>query len=36
MLIGLKNQFTVGEKVELTLEFKEAGPIVIQAEVRSP
>ena len=36
MLIGLKKDMTVGEKVKITLVFEKAGSISVDAEVRKP
>jgi copper(I)-binding protein len=33
MLLDLRQQFAVGDSVELTLHFRDAGDIVVQAEV---
>jgi copper(I)-binding protein len=35
MLIGLKRELSVGEKVDLTLSFEKAGQISVEAEVRA-
>ena len=34
MLINLKQELKVGDKIELTLTFEKAAPIVVTAEVR--
>lgn len=36
MLIGLKRDLTVGDRVVLTLRFEKAGPIGTEAAVRQP
>jgi periplasmic copper chaperone A len=36
MMIGLKRDLAVGDKVKLTLTFEKAGKISIEAEVRNP
>jgi copper(I)-binding protein len=35
MLIGLKQELKAGETIELTLDFEQAGPVVVEAEVRA-
>ena len=36
MLIGINKDLVAGEKVVLTLDFKKAGEIQVEAEVRAP
>lgn len=36
MLIGLKQEIKVGDKVKLTLSFEKAGNVIIEAEVKEP
>ncbi|MER3405214.1 MAG: copper chaperone PCu(A)C [Chloroflexota bacterium] len=36
MLIGLKRELRVGDRVELVLHFEKAGDIAVEAEVRQP
>jgi copper(I)-binding protein len=35
MLMGVTDDLVVGEKVELTLTFQNAGDVVVQAEIRA-
>lgn len=36
MLINLKQELTPGEKVSVTLNFENSGPITVEAEVKEP
>jgi len=36
MLIQLKQDLSAGQKVNLTLNFKTSGKLVVEAEVRAP
>jgi hypothetical protein len=36
MLVGLKQDLTMGDRVKLTLVFEKAGRIMVEAEVKNP
>jgi periplasmic copper chaperone A len=35
MLIGLNQALTPGENFDVTLQFEQAGPVTVQANIRS-
>ena len=35
MLIGTGDKLKIGDKIEITLQFEDAGTVVVKAEVRA-